>query len=106
MDPSLSCQYMSIRPSYGETGAELDSPEAWGKIQANITPPLPETTYCLPSNSYVIGEVCIEAPVPECQSVLPVPVSKAKMFPSASPVNVSPESVVNTPAPAPPGPNS
>src|SRR5580698_4526207 len=77
-----------------------------GSAHENSTPPALVTTYCRPSNSYVIGELCIGDPAPACHSVFPSLVRNAKTLPCASPVKINPESVVRTPAPAPLGPRS
>src|ERR1035438_935191 len=72
-----------------------------GRLQANRTPPPLVKTYCRWSSSYVIGELAIWPPVPACHRVVPSLVSRARALPLESPVNVTPESVVNTPAEAP-----
>src|SRR6516165_4244521 len=77
-----------------------------GSAQANRTPPLLVNTYCRPSSSYVVGELTMGAPEPACHNVLPSVESSARKLPEVSPVNVRPESVVNTPAPGLPGPTS
>src|SRR4030081_1722928 len=74
-----------------------------GSAHANSTLPLLVSKYWRPSSSYVIGELWMREPEPACQSVLPSLESNARKFPRASPVKVSPESVVKTPAPDPSG---
>src|SRR5437588_147996 len=72
-----------------------------GSAQAYSVPPLATRTYCRPSSSYVMGEF-VTCPIRECQRVFPSAVRRARTFPSESPVKVNPESVVKTPALAPP----
>src|SRR2546429_9434820 len=76
-----------------------------GSAQANNAAPLATITYCRPSSSYVIGEFPT-SPMAECQSVAPLLVRSAITLRTASPVKVKPESVVRTPAAAPPPPRS
>src|SRR5258708_1382890 len=76
-----------------------------GSAQANKAPSLATTTYCRPSSSYVIGEFPT-CPMAECQSVAPSLVRSAITLRTESPVKVKPESVVRTPAAAPPPPRS
>jgi hypothetical protein len=76
-----------------------------GSAQANNVPSLATITYCRPSSAYVIGEFPTY-PMAECQRVAPSLVRRAMTLRTESPVKIRPESVVRTPAAAPPPPRS
>src|SRR5579863_1069922 len=103
---TMEC-FVSIAPvDHGQRPAEDTSAGrttfASGRAHANSTLPLLVMMYWRPSSSKLMGELCMGEPVPACHRVLPSLVSSASTLPELSPVIVSPESVVMTPAPEPP----
>src|SRR4051794_39769454 len=56
-----------------------------GSPKQSTVDPAAVTTYCFPSNAYVIGEAFHCAPVLKCQSDLPVCASTAAKLPPVSP---------------------